>query len=277
MPTISQVPILSSQVPILPSEVQQELNQRLLGDTTAAVSVPLNGEMRSVSVAETSKEAESVGEGRKSFWASVKDFFSSIKDAFLKMFNQSPASSVNEATLTPVMDKEKHAAAVAQNEEIISIISQNKAFLETEGIMRISAAKSELDKLSDGKKGLQEATAVELAALFKKNIRDHMLPGDIKAIEQMFLDNESGKGLPSLSALPKMAQGAIELARKIAEHQVANSMTESNLAIVIAPNLMSNDLLMKTMSFNTFVEKLILQKAPAESVMPDGVAAQPVA
>ncbi|CNL77142.1 Uncharacterised protein [Yersinia aldovae] len=272
MPTISQVPILSPQV-------KQELNQRLEGgkneNTAAAVSAPLNGEMRSVSVAETSKEAKSVGEGRKFFWASVTDFFSSIKDAFLKMFNQSPASSVSETTLTSVMDK--HEAAVAQNEEIISIISKNKAFLETKGIMRISAAKLELDKLSDGKKGLQEATGVELAALFKKNIRDHMLPGDIKAIEQMFLDNESGKGLPSLSDLPKMAQGVIELAKKIAEHKVANSMPESNLATVIAPNLMSNDLLMKTMSFNTFVEKLILQKAPAESVMPDGVAAQPVA
>ncbi|MEY4476435.1 MAG: hypothetical protein RL248_2202 [Pseudomonadota bacterium] len=171
----------------------------------------------------------------------------------------------------------KHAAAVAQNEEIISIISQNEEFLETKGIMRISAANSELDKLSDGKKGLQEATAVELAALFKKNIRDHMLPKDIKAIEQMFLDNESGKGLPSLSDLPKMAQDAIELAKKIAKHQVVNSMPESNLAAMIAPNLMSKDLLMKTISFNNFVEKLILQKAPAESVMPDGVAAQPVA
>jgi hypothetical protein len=189
----------------------------------------------------------------------VKDFFSSIKDAFLKMFEG------------------KHAAAVAQNEEIISIISQNEEFLETKGIMRISAANSELDKLSDGKKGLQEATAVELAALFKKNIRDHMLPKDIKAIEQMFLDNESGKGLPSLSDLPKMAQDAIELAKKIAKHQVVNSMPESNLAAMIAPNLMSKDLLMKTISFNNFVEKLILQKAPAESVMPDGVAAQPVA
>lgn len=251
-----------SQVRTLPSEVQQELNQTLLGDTAAAVSAPLNGEMRSVSVAETSKEAESVGEGRKSFWASVKDFFSSIKDAFLKMFNQSSASSVSETTLTSVMDK--HEAAVAQNEQIISIISKNKAFLETKGIMRRSAANSELDKLSDGKKGLQEATGFELAALFKKNIRDHRLPEDIKAIEQMFLDNESGKGLPSLSALPKMAQGAIELARKIAEHQGVNLMTESNLAIVIAPNLMSDDILKDTGKrgdFNTFFEKLILQKA----------------
>ncbi|MEY4921346.1 MAG: hypothetical protein RLY17_63 [Pseudomonadota bacterium] len=259
MPTISQVRIL-------PSQVQQELDQRLQGgkneNTAAAVSVPLNGEVSVVRVATTSEEAKIVGEGRKSFWASVKDFFSSIKDAFLKMFNQSPASSVSETTLAPVMDK--HAAAVAQNEQIISIISKNKAFLETEGIMRVSAAKSELDKLSDGKKGLQEATGAELAALFKKNIRDHMLPGDIKAIEQMFLDDKSGKGFPSLSALPKMAQGAIELAKKIAEHQGANSMSESNLAIVIAPNLMSDDILKdvgKVGDFNTFVEKLILQEA----------------
>ncbi len=255
-----------SQVQILPPLVQQELNQRLQGgkneNTAAAVSAPLNGEMRSVSVAETSKEAESVGEGRKSFWASVKDFFSSIKDAFLKMFNQSSASSVSETTLTSVMDK--HEAAVAQNEQIISIISKNKAFLETKGIMRRSAANSELDKLLAGEKGLQEATAVELAALFKKNIRDHMLPGDIKAIEQMFLDNESGKGLPSLSDLPKMAQDAIELARKIAEHKVASSMPESNLATVIAPNLMSDDILKDTGKrgdFNTFFEKLIREAA----------------
>ncbi|MEY4476436.1 MAG: hypothetical protein RL248_2203 [Pseudomonadota bacterium] len=51
-----------SQVQILPPLVQQELNQRLQGgkneNTAAAVSVPLNGEMRSVSVAETSKEAK---------------------------------------------------------------------------------------------------------------------------------------------------------------------------------------------------------------------------
>ncbi|MFI0489291.1 MAG: hypothetical protein ACH344_08410 [Yersinia sp. (in: enterobacteria)] len=246
--------------------VQQGLNQRLQGgnikDTASVVNVPLNDNMRSVSGTETSPEARSVVEGRKYSRTSVKDFFSRIKDAFLKMFNQSPASSVSETTLTPVMDKEKHAAAVAQNKKIISIISQNKAFLETKGIMRLSAAKSELDKLSAGKKDLQEATAVELAALFKKNIRDHRLPEDIKTIKQMFL--KGGKGLPSLSDLPEMAQDAIELARKIAEHQGANSMSESNLATVIAPNLMSDDILKdagKVRNFNTFVEKLIREAA----------------
>lgn len=261
------MPHIASQVRILPSQVQHELSERLLGGksekSTAAVHVELGNKMHAISVAETSQEAKSVGEGKKSFLTAVKDFFGSIKDAFIKLFNHVSTKRTNEATLVPVMAKQdKHAAAIAQNRAIIAIFHEQPDLLKTEGIMRISAAKSELDMLSSGNKSLQDATAVELAALFKKNIREHLAPDDMKAIEQLFMTYQADQQLPSLSKLPEMAQDAIALAKDIAKFKEDNKMSASNLAIVIAPNLMSNDLLMtgKTMDFNAFIDKVIQQE-----------------
>lgn len=261
------MPTIASQVRILPSQVQQEPSERLQGGksekSTAAVHVELGHNMLAVSVAVTSSDAKSVGEGKKSFLTVVTNFFGSIKDAFIKLFNNASAKSTNEATLVPVMAKQdKHAAAIAQNRAIIDIFHKQPELLKTEGIMRLSAAKSEVDMLSSGKKSLQDATAIELAALFKKNIRDHLAQDDMKAIEQLFVSYQADQQLPALSQLPEMAQDAIKLAKDIAKLKDNNLMTTSSLAIVIAPNMMSNELLMagKTVEFNTFFDKIIQQE-----------------
>ncbi|WP_376869258.1 RhoGAP domain-containing protein [Aeromonas veronii] len=261
------MPNITSQVRILPSQVQHELSERLQGGksekSTAAVHVELGNKMHAISVAETSQEAKSVGEGKKSFLTAVKDFFGSIKDAFIKFFNNVSTKSTNEATLAPVMAKQdKHVAAIDQNRAIIAIFHEQPDQLKTEGIMRLSAAKTELDMLSGGNKNLLDATAVELAALFKKNIREHLAPDDMRAIEQLFLTYQADQQLPALSQLPEMAKDAIVLAKDIAKFKDDNKMSASNLAIVIAPNMMSDNLLMtgKTMEFNTFIDKIIQQE-----------------
>ncbi|KUE78293.1 hypothetical protein ATO46_11430 [Aeromonas schubertii] len=257
------MPSIASQVQILPPQVHQELTEKLKGEKSPAgvANVELGNQMHTISVVETSCDAKHVGEGRKSFLSSVKDFFNSVRDAFINFFSKAsePTKGSIEIAAAPVMDK--HAAVVAQNKEIMGIFLQNHDFLKTEGIMRISAAKTELDLLSAGKKDLQDATGVELAALFKKNIREHCSPADMKAFEQTFLDYQNNNQLPLVSDLPEMAQDAIMLAKEVAKYQGENHMTASNLAIVMAPNLMSTELLMqgKTLEFNTFFEKLIQQ------------------
>lgn len=251
------MPTIASLVRILPSQVQQELGERLQGGksekSTAAVHVELGHNMLAVSVAVTSSDAKSVGEGKKSFLTVVTNFFGSIRDAFIKFFNNVSTKSTNEAAL---------AAAIAQNRAIIAIFHEQPELLKTKGIMRISAAKTELDTLSGGNKSLQDATAIELAALFKKNIREHLAPGDMKAIEQLFMTYQTDQQLPALSQLPEMAQDAIALAKDIAKFKDDNMMGASNLAIVIAPNMMSDKLLMtgKRMEFDTFIDKIIQQE-----------------
>lgn len=263
------MPHIASQVRILPSQVQHELSERLQGGksekSTAAVHVELGNKMHAISVAETSQEAKSVGEGKKSFLTAVKDFFGSIKDAFIKLFNNTSTKITNEATLVPVMSKQdKQAAAIAQNKAIIAILKEKPDMMKEVGIMRLSAGTSKLEGLSSGNMSLQaeDVTGCDLGALFKKNLRVHLAPDEIKAIEQLFRTYQADQQLPALSQLPEMVQDSIALAKDIAKFADDNKMPVSNMAIIIAPNLMSNDLLMtgNTMDFNAFIDKVFQQE-----------------
>lgn len=254
---------------ILPPEVYGQLKAKLQenngGSESAQASARISQTIQSASMLEmptvTTKNSNIE---KKSSLHSVKHFFASIKKIFAhKLHAAEHFGSLGTNTIISMFKKQDgFSSAIEQNKSIIDIFQQKEDLAKTKGVMRLSVPQSQLKIFLTGKKSLQEATAVQLTAIFKVNLQKHLSLSDqqtIKKIFETYHNDQLGnkEATPSLQAFPEMAKDAILFARIIAKHNEENMMNESNLAKIVAPNFMAQEDFNNIVKFTRFIEAVI--------------------